>query len=348
MACRGSSAALASCGTSVMSPRRCGRHASRSPAATLAPRHAEKAVRYSTLAAEQAIAQSGYGDAARHYRAALSIREGDEIDAEMAALLVRLSQAALATLQTGEAWRSARQAFDYYANVGNVAKAVDVAYFAGTKMQFVRPSQTQLVERALELAEENSEDFGRLSVALGFSAGMLGDEQRAQEAFARADDVAQRLGLKRLELDGLLSGMRVSTFHMHSDAAASMAERAVALARQLDQPRGQFQAHFFASGCLYWVGDVEAGRRHADACRDVAERLRDLGAISGAAHMQAQIAIVRGDWESARTFLARGLEVSGVPDHVRTREVDHVDVGLVPREALQDGVGKGSGAHLGL
>ncbi|MCH7698561.1 MAG: hypothetical protein IH865_06465, partial [Chloroflexi bacterium] len=279
-------------------------------AATLAPRHAEKAVRYSTLAGEQAAAQSGYGDAARHYRAALSIREGDEIDDEMADLLFRLSLAASETLQTSEAWRSARQAFDYYANAGDVAKAVDVAYFAGTNMRFVRPSQTQLVERALDIAEENSEDFGRLTVALGYSAGMLGDEQRAQEAFARADDVAQRLGLKRLELDGLLSGMQVSTFQMHTDAAAAMAERAVALARELDLPRGQHAAHFYAAVSLRWAGDEEAARRHADACRELAERLRDLSAIAGATHVQAASAIEGGDWESARTFLTRGLEIA--------------------------------------
>jgi class 3 adenylate cyclase len=267
-------------------------------------------VRYSKLAAAQSEEQAAWDVAARHYRAALSIREGDEIDDEMADLLYRLSMAASATLQTSDAWRSARQAFDYYANAGNVAKAVDVAYFAGTNGGFVRPSQTQLIERALALVKENSEDFGRLSVALGFSAGFLGDEQRAQEAFARADEVAQRLGLKRLEFDGVLFGLEGSFYHMHIDATAEMGERAVALARELDLPRGEYQAHFIAAVSLRWAGDLEAARRHADACRELAERLRELPAIAGATHVQAATAILRGDWESALTYLTRGLEIA--------------------------------------
>ena len=60
-----------------------------SEAATLSPRFGEKAAKYSAIAGRQAVAQSAYPEAARHFRAALSAREGQELDDEMAELLVR-------------------------------------------------------------------------------------------------------------------------------------------------------------------------------------------------------------------------------------------------------------------
>ena len=116
---------------------------------------------------------------------------------------------------------------------------------------------------------------------------MLGNEQRAREAFANADEVAQRLGLKRLEFDGLLLGLYVSIFHLHFEHSEEMAERAVTLAHELDLPSGEGQAHFFASGGAMFRGDQESARSHSDAFREIAERLRDLGAIAAATYNQA-------------------------------------------------------------
>ena len=65
-----------------------------SEAATLSPRFGEKAAKYSAIAGRQAVAQSAYPEAARHFRAALSAREGQEMDDEMAELLVRSRQSA--------------------------------------------------------------------------------------------------------------------------------------------------------------------------------------------------------------------------------------------------------------
>ena len=47
-----------------------------SEAATLSPRFSEKAAKYSAIAGRQALAQSAYPEAARHFRAALAAREG--------------------------------------------------------------------------------------------------------------------------------------------------------------------------------------------------------------------------------------------------------------------------------
>ena len=64
--------------------------------------------------------------------------------------------------------------------------SVFVAYAAGTSILLIRPSQVQLIERALELVEVGGEAYGKLNAALGQSAGMMGQLPLAREAFACA------------------------------------------------------------------------------------------------------------------------------------------------------------------
>ena len=46
------------------------------------------------------------------------------------------------------------------------------------------------------------------------------------------------------------------------------------------------------------------------ACRELAERIRDFNFIAGSTYLQAFAAVQPGEWEDARTYLARGLEVA--------------------------------------
>ncbi|HEY7791626.1 MAG TPA: adenylate/guanylate cyclase domain-containing protein, partial [Vicinamibacterales bacterium] len=278
-------------------------------AATLSPRFSQKAAKYSETAGRQALAQSAYAEAARHFRAALSAREGQELDDDMAELLLELGQAATATGQANEAWRSLRQAFDHYARSGNVKRAAEVAYQVGGTALLIRPSQTQLIERALALVEDGTEDFGRLSAVLGYSAGMLGDEGRARDAFRRAEDIARNLGLRLLELDAVLYGLQVAAFHLHFDESLPMAGRAIALAHELDQPRAEAEAQFFAM-LNGWFGHPGDARAHSDACRALAERIRQPYSIAAATYTQGVAAAWCGDWPRASEALTRGLDVA--------------------------------------
>jgi class 3 adenylate cyclase/tetratricopeptide (TPR) repeat protein len=281
-------------------------------AATLSPRLSEKAARYAAAAGRQALAQSAYPEAARHFRAALAAREGEEVDADMADLLFHLGAAALHNADVSEAWRSLRDAFGYYARVGDVSRAVDVAYLAGTNLILIRPSLIQLIERALALVGGHTEGYGRLQAALGQSLGMMGQVEAAREAFARAEAVAQALGLRRLELDVLRFSQYVVGFQLQLDEAVAIGDRAIALARELNDPLVEIAAHFFNSGQI-WLGRLERAERHAEACRALAERLRMPYWTAGAAFVQAHLAAARGDWDGARRALERGLE-AGSPD----------------------------------
>jgi class 3 adenylate cyclase len=281
-------------------------------AATLSPRFSEKAARYAAIAGRQALAQLAYPEAARHFRAALAAREGQETDDDMAELLRDLGVAALSNAEVTEAWRSLRDAFEYYARKGDVARAVDAAYRAGTSMLLVRPSLVRLIERALALVATGTEEYGKLQAALGQSLGLMGQVARAREAFAHAEAVAQKLGLRRLELGVLRSSQHVIGFNLQMEEAFAIGDRTIALARELNEPSIEAGAHFFNSG-QDWVGRLERAEEHAAACVALAERLRVPYWIIGAAHAEARVAARRGDWDRAQRALERGLE-AGLPD----------------------------------
>ena len=283
-------------------------------AATLSPRFSEKAARYSALAGRQALAQAAYSEAARHFRAAISAREGQEIDDDMAALLHDLGTTASAMADVGEAWRSLRTAFDYYASKPDVPRAAQVAYEAGINLLLIRHTQMRLIERALDLVEEGGEDYGRLNAVLGHSAGMLGNDVLSREAMRRAGEVADRLGLRGLALDVAWFGLAVAMFHLHLDEAIQLGERAIALAQELEKPLIEAPCHFFTGGSLLYSGRLDEAGVHAAACRALTERMRHPYGITNGASAQMSVAVSRGDWAAAREAMVGGLAV-GTSDH---------------------------------
>jgi class 3 adenylate cyclase/Cdc6-like AAA superfamily ATPase len=297
--------------------KRYGRHAEEragrlamhfSEAATLSPRFSEKAMHYAMIAGRQALGQSAYAEAARHFRAALSAREGQEVDEEMAGLLTDLGKAALATAQVTEAWRSFRQAFEFYAKTNDPHRAAEVSYLAGTHPLLLRRSQTQLIQRALEIVEDGSADCGRLNAALGQSAAMLGDEAVGREAFARASEVARSLGLRGLELDVLYGSQVVAMFHLRLDESIAFGTRTIALARELERPDIEAPACFFAGAASFFSGRLDEAALFAEATRDVTRRTRNPYGLASAGNALAVTAGGRGDWATARKGVELGLE----------------------------------------
>ena len=278
-----------------------------SEAATLSPRFGEKAAKYSAIAGRQAIAQSAYPEAARHFRAALSAREGQEIDDEMAELLFDLGKTALSNNDTSEAWRSLRQAFEYYSSAGDHERAVAVAYMAGTNLILVRPTTVQMLRRALAFVEEGSESYGKLQAAIGQCLGLMGDIAGAKEAFARAEAVAVERKLPRLELDVLRFSQYVIGFNLELEEAIKIGDRAIALARKLNEPQFEAIAHFFNAG-QWWLGRWDKAEEHASKLHALAERLRTPIIITNSAFVNCQLACAKGDWDAAGQALEWGVE----------------------------------------
>ncbi|MEX2158463.1 MAG: protein kinase [Dehalococcoidia bacterium] len=277
-----------------------------SEAATLSPRFSEKAARYSAIAGRQALEQSAYPEAARHFRAALSAREGEEVDDDIAALLVDYARAAYATADGREGWRAARQAFDHYEKTRNVAAAVKAALLPGLGSGASWPA---LLERGLAMVPDGSLEYGLLNAALGLAAGVAGnDDERAQEAFGRARALAERLGDRKLELRTLTHEIIVDQQQWRPGGWFAKAERAVGLARELHLPAEEARAHA-ASSMNSDLRNRDASREHAVAYRELAERSRDWSQIANAAWAECCNAVYAGDWVVAREAAARGLEL---------------------------------------
>ena len=91
-----------------------------------------KLIQYSLLAGERALAGYAHQEALAHFQRALDAKESQLLDAEMASILFGLgrSQAtALPRYQIDQAVASLNRAFDYYAEIGDVPRAVAVAEY---------------------------------------------------------------------------------------------------------------------------------------------------------------------------------------------------------------------------
>ncbi|HEY5639294.1 MAG TPA: protein kinase [Dehalococcoidia bacterium] len=280
-------------------------------AATLSPRFSQKAAHYSALAGQQSLSQSAYAEAARHFRAALAAREGQQMDDEMAELLLNLGGAAVSNADVREAWRSLNQAYRYYRDSGDTPRALEAVNRA-TNALLVRPSLVQMIDDALTLVDEGSKEYGRLNGALGMSYGLMGQIEQSDDAYTRAEEVVQALGSKRLEFEVLRSRQYVVGFQLRLEEACDMGERVVALAQELDEPIAEGIAHFFNAG-QFWIGRLDKAQHHANACRALAERTRVPYGMSSAATAQAQTAVTRGDWAEAMNAIEWGLQ-AGRPD----------------------------------
>ena len=90
-------------------------------AATLSAAHAERAVRYSRRAAEQAEAVAAWDDARRHYQRCLDLLADtdDSFDQDRADLLVRLGRCARDSGESRAGWRALMEAIDLYRDRGD-------------------------------------------------------------------------------------------------------------------------------------------------------------------------------------------------------------------------------------
>jgi class 3 adenylate cyclase len=92
-------------------------------AATLTDRHAEQALRYSKLAAEQAETQAAWGEAARRYEDCLAVLAdvGTDLEEDEASLLTAWGLAATKAGTGRTAWRALMRAIDIYRRRGDAA-----------------------------------------------------------------------------------------------------------------------------------------------------------------------------------------------------------------------------------
>jgi len=274
----------------------------------------EKLVRYSLVAAERALTTYAYEDALAHFQRALSAKQGQPTDGETAAILYGLGRALAATLprhQIQEAVATLRRAFQYYAEVGDVDRAVAIAEYPFYPLAGQRIGEADLISSALALVPPDSQEAGRLLCRYGRVVAIEeGDYQSAEEAFGKALDIAQRTGDMALEVRTLADSANVDLYQLRWHDSLGKGLKAIQLTQRADEPHTEMLARYCAALAQNALGDLEGLRVSATAMLISAERLRDRWWLTSALRTNALIGHVTGDWQAAREFNERGLQVS--------------------------------------
>jgi tetratricopeptide (TPR) repeat protein len=272
----------------------------------------ERVVRYSLLAGDAALAAHAHEEAATHFERGLATKDGQPVDAEMAALLFGLGRAQLGTLETRELQRSVesmRRAFEYYAGAGDLASAVSVGSFPlPPSFGLAETGLTEMLGRALGMVEPGSHDEGRLLCTYGWYTCVADEDQEAgRKAFERAIELAQRYGDTALETRTLVNAAHIDWLNTDYGGCLEKGLKAIELAEGVEDPLSGMGARGWVTRTFVVRGDSTQARTHADATLAFAEKLRQGWLLSTARGNLALLAILDGDWEAAREMLGLGL-----------------------------------------
>lgn len=225
-------------------------------------------VRYSLLAGEQALATYAYEDAIPLFQRALGAQGGQPPGPNTADLLFGLGRAQ-AALRSEAALQNLRWAFDLYADAGDLDRVVAIAEYAdyGDYLSG-QPSAgvTGLIAQALTLVPPDSHRAGRLLSRYGQVLGLEGtDDQEARKAFQGALVIARREGDAALEMRTLAAAASVDSNHTRYGDRLRNSLQAIDLVGQVDDPRIEVAARYFAVTALTTAGDLNAALQHAGA-----------------------------------------------------------------------------------
>ncbi len=278
----------------------------------------EKLMRYSLMAGEQALATYAWEGAEVHYQRALEAKGialvGGEParDAETAELLFGLGRAQVGIFplyRVREAIATLSRAFNYYADVQDVERALAVVGYPiiaiGTGR---RTERTNMLERAMTLIHPDSNQEGRLLSEYGLALGLQGgDDDGAQAAFNRALSIARREGDAALEMRTLIHAARMDQQQSRVRECLEKCLLTLELATRADDLAAEAAAHQMAGNCLLAEGNPEAARYHAAAVMAPAQKVGDRFSTLNAFLLNIRLAMLSGDWVVARRFSGQAM-----------------------------------------
>ena len=272
----------------------------------------DKLVDYSLPAGERALAAFAYEDALSHFQRGLAALGDSDMDSTKAALLAGLGRARAARFQWNEALASLTAALDYYAQVGDVDRAVAVAEVPSvTDIEHGLTGASGLLGRALELLPPDSLQAGRLLATYGtFLAINEGRYEDAREALDRSKAIARKEEDPDLEMRALGGHIYLDIFWLHLDEAWSKILLAIELAQKLNDPRAETLFQTYAAAVSRDLGDLAEFMRRVKASVAAAQKVRDphrqaLGFVVASAGYAA-----KGEWQDARESSDRTLALS--------------------------------------
>ena len=281
----------------------------------------EKLVRYSNLAGERALAVYAWEEAEVHFKRALEAKQvsvtglDTATDAEAAELLFGLGRALggiLPLYRVKEAIVTITRAFDYYADVMDVDRALQVVCYPIMGIGIGRRSgRAQMIERAMELMPPGFQEEGRLLSDYGLALGIQeGDDNGAQIALNRALAIAGGRGDGVLEMHTLCNFARVDRHQGRPHASLKRSLSAIELASNTDNIAAEIDAHHLAGNQLLEFGNPDAARYHASKMSGPAEKLGETFSTLNALLINIRLSFLTGDWVAAREFSDRASAIS--------------------------------------
>ena len=313
-----------------------------------------KAIHYARAAGEQALGSHAYDEALFNFQYVVAAKHGQAMDRETAELHFGLARALGATLerpQLVQASEHVQRAFDYFAEAGDVARAVEIAVH-----QFGTIEGTdQRITRALELVPPNSHEAGRL---LSHSLTVLGCLPRQPEDYTRvysqALSIARTYGDRVLEMQTLVNAGCLDGSNLRLHECMDKHLQAIELAAFIDQPFVETHARIELVSGFWSLGKLDKARRHTEAACASAKRSRNRWCLAIAMSKRQTLSILQGDWEAARRFGDQGLEMSPQFEVLLSHravlecQVGHVEQSDAYLNLLQDAARLDTQSHRGI
>ena len=249
------------------------------------------------------------------------------MDAESAALLYNLARAISATkgrFAAPEVLDNLQRAFQYYLDIGDVARAVQVAEYPVDQMASAALGLglSDFISRALTLVPPDSQQEGRLLSTYALALYQeTGDYEEAQEAFNRALTIARREGDLALEIRVLVAAGEAAWWHLSLAEAVEYPRQGVELSGQVDDPWAECQALYHLARAATAMGDAPTVRLNMPALLAAAERVRDRPRMGEAIARNAEICFFTGDWDAALDWCDRGLVLGGSSNFALMRSI---------------------------
>ncbi|MFQ6026880.1 MAG: AAA family ATPase [Dehalococcoidia bacterium] len=269
----------------------------------------EKLVRYAMLAGQRALDSYAFEVALGYFQRALAAKRGQPMDSELAELLFGLGHAQIAMDQAEDAVVNLITAFDYYADSGDISRAVAIAQNPHS-VELIG-GMREVVARAVQLAPPGSLESGRILSNHGYCLGLTPDGyEAARQAIDQALAVAQHHNDEALEMRVLAHGGNIDGFHLRWEGSLAQSLQALDLANRIDDPHTKIRSHLWALNSLASaMGNLEGAKYHVAEMRATAERLRDRRWLARALGWQTALSRLTGDWLAGRDLCDHGLSL---------------------------------------
>jgi len=308
----------------------------------------EKAIWCGTAAAELATEQLAYEDAVQHYEHVLTaLALVGPHDSRRCELLLRYGDS---QWRAGE-FVGARQAFLEAAELGDqeqlVRAALGYAGPSGFGAGLVDATLIELLERALKgmpAAEtaQRTRVLGRLAEALSFSEARPRGRELAEQALAAARRLGDKLAVAEVLSNAMWPLWTPDNLEWRLAAATEIAE----LARETGAVKMLWEGQSWRVGHLMELADIAAVDAELEACRRLAEQVREPAYLAFATMLAAMRTLLVGDLEEAERLAWKALEIGHEGEN--TSLVQLFGVQMFHLRLLQGRLGELHAATLGM